>query len=110
DYARIARDYVVDAAQQNVRYAEIFISPSVWSYFHRELDVVDTVRALRETLDAEGRPRGLEVNLICDLTRNFGVERAQATAEQAVTLAEAGLGVVGIGLGGDEAQYPAALF
>jgi adenosine deaminase len=110
DYARIARDYVVDAAEQHVRYAEVFISPSVWSYFHRDLDVVETVRAMRAVLDDEGERRGLDVNLICDLTRNFGVERAQATAVQAVALAEAGLGVVGIGLGGDEANYPAELF
>ena len=110
DYARIARDYVADAAAQNVRYAEIFISPSVWSFFHRDLDIEETVRAMRTALDEEGLRRGLEVNLICDLTRNFGIERARATAEQAVALAEAGLGVVGIGLGGDEANYPAILF
>ncbi len=110
DYARVARDYVVDAAEQRVRYAEVFISPSVWSFFHRDLDVVATVHAMRAALDDEGKHRGLDVNLICDLTRNFGVERAQATAVQAVALAEARLGVVGIGLGGDEANYPAALF
>src|SRR5665213_4598344 len=34
DFGRIARDYVADAAAQGVLYAEIFISPSVWSFFH----------------------------------------------------------------------------
>jgi aminodeoxyfutalosine deaminase len=106
DYARIARDYAADALGQNVRYAEVFISPSVWTFFHQDLDVTEAVAAMRAAFD-EARPRGLEVAFICDLTRNFGVERAQRTAEIAVGLAEAGLGVVGVGLGGDEANYPA---
>ena len=110
DYARLARDYVIDAAAQNVRYAELFVSPSVWTFFHGELDVLDTVAAMREAFDEEGAKRGVSVALICDLTRNFGVERAFETARTAVRLAEADLGVVGIGLGGDEANYPAALY
>ncbi len=110
DFARIGRDYVADAAAQGVRYAEIFISPSVWTFFHRNLDVEETIVALRAALDDEGRDHDLEVALICDLTRNFGVERALETARIAADLAEAGLGVVGIGLGGDEANYPASLF
>jgi adenosine deaminase len=108
DYARIARDYVVDAAAQGVAYAELFISPSVWTYFHRDLDVRASVEAIREALDETGRPLGIEVALIADLTRNFGAERAEATARLAVSLAD--LGVVGIGLGGDEANYPAHLY
>src|ERR1700684_4304686 len=43
DFARIARDYVVDAAAQGVAYAEVFVSPSVWTFFHRDLNVRATV-------------------------------------------------------------------
>jgi adenosine deaminase len=110
DYARIARDYAAEAAAQNVRYAEIFISPSVWTFFHRELDVAATVTAMRAAFDDARAAHGIEVAFICDLTRNFGVERAFETARLAVQLAELGLGVVGIGLGGDEANFPPALF
>jgi aminodeoxyfutalosine deaminase len=112
DYARIASDYARTAIAQNVRYAEIFISPSVWTFFHKQLDVAECVRAIRNALqvEAEAAPHGIEVALICDLTRNFGLERAFATARVAVSLAEAGLGVIGIGLGGDEANFPAALY
>jgi adenosine deaminase len=110
DYARLAREYVASAAAQNVRYAEVFISPSVWTFFHRDLDVYETVAALRDTFAREGAAAGVEVALICDLTRNFGVERAFETARLAVGLAERGLGVVGIGLGGDEANFPAPLY
>ena len=72
DFARVARDYAADAAAQGVAYAEIFISPSVWTFFHRELDVRATVAAIREALDEAGAPLGVEVALIADLTRNFG--------------------------------------
>ena len=110
DYARLARDYVIDAAAQNVRYAELFISPSVWTFFHTALDVRETVGAMRAAFDDEGAKRNVSVALICDLTRNFGVDRAFETARVAVGLAEAGLGVIGVGLGGDEANFPAALY
>lgn len=106
DYARVARDYVATARAQNVRHAEVFISPSVWTFFHTELDVVATVAAMRDVFEDARRDHGLDIAFICDLTRNFGVERAFATARTAVKLAEAGLGVVGIGLGGDEANFP----
>ncbi len=110
DYARLARDYAATAIAQNVRYAELFISPSVWTYFHKALDVRETVAAIRSAFDETRASHGLEVNLICDLTRNFGVERAFETARVAVRLAEADLGVVGIGLGGDEANFPPELY
>jgi adenosine deaminase len=104
DFARIARDYVVDAAAQGVAYAEIFVSPSVWTFFHKTLDVRATVEAIRAALDEFGRPLGIEVALIADLTRNFGVEKAEASAREAVGLRD--LGVIAVGLGGDEANYP----
>jgi adenosine deaminase len=104
DFAQVARDYVVDAAAQGVVYAEVFISPSVWTFFHPELDVRATVEAIRTALDDAGRPLGIEVALIADLTRNFGAERAEAVARTAVALRP--YGVIGVGLGGDEARFP----
>ena len=108
DFARIARDYAADAAAQGVLYAEVYISPSVWTYFHPELDVRATVEAIREALDEAAGPLGIEVALIADLTRNFGVERAEQTARVAAGLRD--LGVIGVGLGGDEANYPPAQY
>jgi adenosine deaminase len=110
DYARIAREYVADAAAQNVRYAELFVSPSVWTFFHHQLDVRDVLAAMREAFDAEAGPAGPDVRLICDLTRNWGPERAYAAARTVVSLAEDDLGVLGVGLGGDEANAPPAPF
>jgi len=103
-FARIAREYVLDATAQGVRYAELFISPSVWSFFHPSIDEEACVRAIREAL----RHDAIEVALICDLTRNFGPEAALKTVERVSRWKEHG--VIGIGLGGDEARFPAPLF
>ncbi len=108
DYARVARDYVADAAAEGVRYAELFVSPSVWTFLHPGLDVRATVEAIRAALDEAGAPLGIEVALIADLTRNFGIERAESIAALAVGLRD--LGVIGVGLGGDEANWPPELY
>jgi len=103
-FARIAREYVEDAALQGVRYAEIFISPSVWSFFHPSIDEEACVRAIREALEHGA----INVALICDVTRNFGPEKAVQTVERVAQWKKHG--VIGIGLGGDEARFPATLF
>jgi len=103
-FARIAREYVEDAVAQGVRYAEIFISPSVWSFFHPTLDEEACVRAIRGAL----QHGAIDVALICDVTRNFGPEAAVKTVERVSRWKEHG--VIGIGLGGDEARFPAPLF
>jgi adenosine deaminase len=109
DFARIAREYALDARAHTVRYAELFISPSVWTFFQPELDVRATVAAIRAAFDDVRRhDEGPEIALICDVTRNFGAERALATARLAASLRD--YGVIGIGLGGDEANFPPALF
>lgn len=104
DYARLAAEYAEDAIAQNVMYAEVFISPSVWRFFHPELDLREAVREIRAAFNA----KNIAVELICDLTRNFGVESAMQTAGLACSLTD--LGVIGVGLGGDEARFPAGLF
>jgi adenosine deaminase len=108
DFAALAADYVADAAAQGVRYAEIFVSPSVWTWFHHGIDVEATFAAMRQALDAAQATHGVEVAFICDLTRNFGAERARETAQIAIAMRK--YGVIGVGLGGDEAKWPAELF
>ena len=108
DYVRILREYALDAHRHNVRYAELFISPSVWRFFHPHLDLEQTIRALWKEADRREEEDDIKIRFIVDLTRNFGVESAMQTARLAATLQDAG--VVGIGLGGDETKFPAALF
>jgi adenosine deaminase len=104
-FARLAREFAQDAAAQNVIYGELFVSPSVWTFFQPELDVRSTLRDISAELNAGGESRFM---LILDLTRNFGTEKAMQTARLASELA--GDGVTGIGLGGDEQRFPPELF
>jgi adenosine deaminase len=108
DFAVLAADYVADAAAQNVRYAELFVSPSVWTWFHHGIDVEATFAAMRAAFDDARKAHGVEVAFICDLTRNFGAERALETARVGVAMQR--YGVIGVGLGGDEAKWPPGLF
>jgi aminodeoxyfutalosine deaminase len=106
DYARIAREFVQDALEQNVIYGELFISPSVWTFFHQDFNVREGVEAIVSEL-RRARPAA-EFKLIVDLTRNFGAERAMKTAKLAASLTD--LDVIGVGLGGDEARFAPELF
>ncbi|MDE2571319.1 MAG: adenosine deaminase [bacterium] len=108
DYGVLAAGYARAATEEGVHYAEVFVSPSVWTYFHRAIDVRAAMESIREALDAEQRRSGLVVKLIVDLTRNFGPARAHKTLAYARQMQD--LGVIGIGLGGDEANVPAREF
>ena len=108
DYVRLLREYAEDARSHNVMYAEIFVSPSVWRFFHPELGLIETFDRLWDEIRAIESGGGPVIRLICDLTRNFGVESAMETARLAAGLQDRG--VIGIGLGGDEARFPATWF
>ena len=106
DYARLAREFVADALAQGVIYGELFVSPPVWTFFHRSLDVRGTLEAIVAELRA-ARPHAT-FKLLPDLTRNFGAESALATARAMATMTD--LDVIGVSLGGDESRFPARLF
>ncbi|MBV8372517.1 MAG: adenosine deaminase [Candidatus Eremiobacteraeota bacterium] len=106
DYARLTREFVEDALAQNVMYGELFVSPSVWTFFHRALDVRDAFAAIVAELRA-ARPHA-EFKLVVDLTRNFGKDSALRTARLATQLSD--YDVIAVGLGGDEVRFPPAHF
>ncbi len=106
DYARLAREFVEDALGQGVIYGELFVSPSVWTFFNPDLDVRAAMEAIAGELRA-ARPRAA-FKLLVDLTRNFGAESAMATARATASMTD--LDVIGISLGGDEARFPPELF
>ena len=99
DFTFIAEAIARDLARQNIRYVEAFFSPS--DFFHHGLETQKLAEAIRTGLS---RVPEVEVALVADLVRDSGPEKA------AVTLAEVNevrdLGVVGIGIGGLEQQFP----
>jgi aminodeoxyfutalosine deaminase len=102
DYRELVVDYARRAQAQGAVYIEAICSPADKLVAGIELETVfegfcDGVQEARETL-------GIEIRLTPDITRGVSQEIARATAEMAVRYRDRG--VVALGLGGLEAQYP----
>jgi adenosine deaminase len=100
DFAFIAEVTARDLAAQNVRYAEMFFSPSLFVR-HHGLEVQRLAEAVRTGLD---RATGITVALIADLVRDYGPESEARTLAKLNEVKS--LGVIGIGIGGTEAPFP----
>jgi aminodeoxyfutalosine deaminase len=106
DYRELVMDYARRAHAQGAVYLEAIFSPADKARVGVPLETVfegfcDGVQQAREEL-------GLELRLTPDITRGVEQELANATAEMA--LAYRDRGVVALGLGGLEAQYPPHLY
>jgi adenosine deaminase len=117
DFTHIAQLVARDLAGQNIRYAEMFYSPSL--FVRRGLEVRQLTRAIRAGVDAVPQ---IEIALIADLVRDYGPQSELATlmalgqagqredlggrAESEDLGGLAALGVIGIGLGGSEHEFP----
>lgn len=103
DFTWIAEAMARDLAQQQVRYAEVFFSPS------RFAQVGLTPQRLAEAIRT-GLVRVPEVAiaLVADLVRDHGPERALHTLQAVHEARE--FGIVGIGMGGSEHRFPPELF
>jgi len=99
DFTQAAEAVARELASENVRYAEVFYSPT--DFAAHGLEVGRLTEAIRAGLD---RAPGARVALVADLVRDHGPRRAEHTLD---ALREViGLGVVGIGIGGSEQQFP----
>ena len=103
DFTHIAELMARDLASQNIRYAEVLFSPSL--FVRRGLEVQEVTRAVRAGL---ARVPSIEVVLIADLVRDYGPDREMMILEQLEEVCSEG--VVGVGIGGSEHEYPPAPF
>lgn len=103
DFTYIAAAVGQDLARQNIRYVEAFYSPP--DFARHGLTPQLLTEAIRRGLDQVPE---IEVNLIADLVRDFGPERAGETLEALLEVQT--LGVIGVGIGGSEQSYPPELF
>jgi adenosine deaminase len=99
DFARIAKAAASDLADQNIRYAEMLFSPSL--FVRRGLEVQALTIAVRSGLAQEPR---IQVALVADLVRDYGPERELAVLQKLREVRDQG--VVGIGIGGSEQEFP----
>ena len=101
DYALITRRLLERLASENVRYAEIILSAGVILWMNQEVGpIYDAVRR-------ESQASPVEVWWLFDGVRQFGVDQVMRVAELAA--GRLNEGVVGFGIGGDEARGPAEL-
>jgi adenosine deaminase len=103
DFTFIAEAVARDLVSQNVYYAEVFFSPP--DFLRHGLETQGMAEAIRRGLESVEE---IEVALVADLVRDFGPERG------AITLAELHevkyLGIIGVGIGGSEQDFPPEAF
>ncbi len=99
DFTRIAEITAGDMAKQNIRYAEMFFSPSL--FVRQGLDVQELTHAVRTGLSKVPQ---IEVSLIADLVRDYGPESEMTTLKRLDEVRAEG--VIGIGIGGSEHEFP----
>ena len=102
EYALAARRLFERLRTQNVVYAEVNLSAGVMLW--RNQDFHANYDAVRK----EARTCGIRLRFILDGVRQWGADHVRRVAELAVE--RAGDGVIGFGIGGDEAAGPAELF
>jgi len=104
DFELIAQAVADDLAGQAVVYAEIFFSPADFSRQGLDLQVIAT--AVRRGFE---RSTGdIQIALIVDLVRDFGAAQGMRVLEMMHEVRHQG--IIGIGIGGTEHEYPAQLF
>lgn len=99
DFTFIAEAVARDLAAQNIRYVEAFFSPRDFAV--HGLETQGLAQAIRAGL---ARVPEIDVALVADLVRNYGPVQGARTLAELREVTE--LGVIGIGIGGREDQFP----
>lgn len=102
DFEQVAYELGAHLAEQNVRYAEVMISPV--QYHRRALDLDEVVQGAAAGFAHAAREYNVRVGLAFDYGRQFGVDLAWQLLESAIRNMKHG--VVGWSIGGDEINHP----
>jgi len=99
DFICLAEAAAREWKAQNITYVEAHYTPTDGRHFG--LTIAQLTQAVRTGLDRVG---GVTVRLICDVVRDTPPAQALRTVDEVADLRT--LGIVGIGLGGSEHDYP----
>ena len=102
DFELIAYELGCHLADQNVRYAEVMMSPS--QHVNRGVDLNEAVEGAATGFARARAERGVRVNLAFDYGRQFGSDSAWPILD--VALRNRHNGLVAWSIGGDELRYP----
>jgi len=104
DFTLIAEEAAKKLISQNIKYVEMFYSPP--DFMPRGLEPQQITEAVHKGF---GKYKNdITINLVADLVRDFGPEKAQVTLEKINEVKS--LGVIGIGIGGSEHEFPPGKF
>ena len=106
DVRLITYEVAADMAAQNIRYAELTVTP--YTSISDDLPAEAFLEAIEDARQAAGRDHGLELRWIFDIPADFGQPAAELTAS--VALDHDVPGLVGFGLGGSERGFPRSMF
>jgi aminodeoxyfutalosine deaminase len=102
DFRQVVVDYAAEAAAHGAVYIEGIFSPS--ERVRRGVAWDDIFSGYCDGAQEARELHGVEVRLTPDIVRGFALEEAEAVVRQAARYRERG--VVGVGLGGLEAEFP----
>ena len=100
DFTFIAEKFAESLCQQNIIYSEAFYSPG--DFARHGLEPQKLTEAIRKGFDSYRSE--VTINLVADLIRDFGPEKGERWLREVNEVRE--LGVIGIGIGGSEQQFP----
>ena len=106
DFRQVVVDYAAEAASHGAVYLEGIFSPSEPA--SRGVCYEEVFAGYCDGAQEAWESHGVRVRLTPDIVRGFPIEAAEETVRYAV--ANIGRGIVGIGLGGPEGEYPPQLY
>ena len=107
DFSLITQELGLEAAQQGTRYLEVTFSAAI-HYRRKGIPFDEMIDAIAEGAQAVRRQVGVEMRFILDHVRGYPPEYCQLTAEWCAQGRDRG--VVALGLGGYEPDWPASLY
>src|SRR5919197_297727 len=102
DFRRVVVDYAAEAAGHGAVYIEGIFSPA--ERVRRGVDWDEIFTGYCDGAQQAREQHGVEVRLTPDIIRGFSLEEALETVRYAAKYRDRG--IVGVGLGGLEAEYP----
>lgn len=106
DYRDVTYEYLAGCAREGALYVELIVSPDHAAMVG--LPEGEHLGGIAQGIDDARREHGIEARIIIIAVRNFGAERALEVARSAARPPHPY--VVGFGLAGDEANFPAGDF
>ncbi len=107
DFMLITKELGLEAAQQGTHYLEVTFSAAI-HHRHKGIPFDEMMDAIAEGAAAVRQQVGVEMRFILDHVRGYSLDYCQQTAEWCVRGREKG--VVALGLGGYEPDWPASLY